>query len=221
MSESEVIFPDPRQATEEGIVALGGRMDVATLKAAYRQGIFPWPQPGYPLIWCSPDPRGVIDFSELHIPKSLARSARRSLGRWTFTVNQAFTQVMQECQKKPRPGQTGTWILDSMIPAYQRLRAEDLAMSLECWNGQELVAGIYGVSIAGYFSGESMFTHEPDASKLCLVRLIDVLKSRGHSWIDVQMVTPVIESLGGKYISREEFLQRIGVFSGHGSKAKS
>lgn len=206
-----VEFPDPRESSPEGLVAVGGTMDAATLWQAYNLGIFPWPQEDLPWLWFSPDPRGVLDFSELHIPRSLARRQRQVLGKWTFTVNQAFDRVMVECQKKPRPGQPGTWIMPEMIPAYQALFQEGRALSVECWERTQLVGGIYGVLTPKYFSGESMFHHQTDASKLCLLYLIQDLKRRGLTWIDMQMVTPVVENLGGKYISREEFLGRIDV----------
>lgn len=193
----------------EGLISVGGRMDAATLKMAYARGIFPWPQEGLPLLWFSPDPRGVLDFNELHIPKSLAKSRRRYEGQWRFTMNQAFAQVMSECRVQKRPGQDGTWILPAMIPAYTRLFSEGHALSAECWEGEELIGGIYGVLSKDYFSGESMFHKRSEASKLSLLFLIEHLKQRGFTWMDVQMVTPVLESLGGKYISRTEFYRRL------------
>jgi len=202
-------FPDPRQSTSEGLVAVGGRLSPDMLLAAYRKGIFPWPQDDMPMLWFSPDPRGVIDFSEVHIPRSLEKFRRKVSDSWTFTVNKSFRAVMDECGKQKRPGQAGTWIIPSMPPAYQRLHAQGYALSVECWENDELIGGIYGVDLGYYFSGESMFFKRTNASKLSLLYLMDHLKTRGLTWMDVQMVTPVIESLGGKYISREQFLHRI------------
>lgn len=204
-------FPDPRESSPEGLVAVGGSMNGATLKAAYAKGIFPWPQEGMPWLWFSPDPRGVLDFADLHIPRTLARTRRRIEGRWEFRINGDFVTVMTECQKKSRPGQDGTWIMPEMIPAYAALFDEGRALCVEARTEGRLIGGIYGVLTDRYFSAESMFYHEPEASKLCLWRLIEELRGRGHEWMDVQMVTSVVEALGGRYIPREDFLQRIGV----------
>ena len=128
-----------------------------------------------------------------------------------FTLNQAFDEVMQACGLQPRPGQSGTWILPEMRPPYLELQKNGKALSLECWEDGVLIGGIYGVLIRGLFSGESMFFLKSNASKMCFWKLVEYLKSEGHSWMDIQMVTPVTEAFGGKYNSREEFLQRRGV----------
>lgn len=205
----QMTFPSPHQATEEGLIAVGGDLSVDILIEAYESGIFPWPQEDMPLLWFSPDPRGVIDFSELHIPESLQKFMKKNTS-WRFSQNEAFAEVVRECRLQPRPGQKGTWILPEMETAYLELQKLDKAISIECWEGQELVGGIYGVLSSEYFSGESMFFKRDNASKLCLLHLIEVLKGYGHTWIDIQMVTQVLSSLGGKYISRDEFLKRIG-----------
>lgn len=204
------IFPDPRTATEEGLVAVGGPLSVEVLREAYGLGIFPWPQEGYPMLWFSPDPRGVIDFSDLHVPRSLAKFQKQH-SHFRFSVNEAFDAVIAGCRDQERPGQSGTWILPPMVMAYRRLFAEGHVLSVECWEQDELLGGIYGVLSDEYFSAESMFHRRNNVSKLCLLQLVEELKTRGFTWMDVQMVTPVVESLGGKYISREEFLKRIGV----------
>ncbi len=204
-------FPNPRESSPEGLVAVGGPMNAAMLKAAYAKGIFPWPQEGMPWLWFSPDPRGVLDFADLHIPRSLAKARRRVEDSWEFRLNGDFAAVMTECQLKPRPGQDGTWIMPEMIPAYGALFDEGRALSVEARLDGQLVGGIYGVLSERYFSAESMFFHVSDASKLCLWFLLEELQRRGHTWADMQMVTSVVESLGGKYIEREEFLKRIGV----------
>ncbi len=204
-------FPNPRESSPEGLVAVGGHMNAETLMAAYAKGIFPWPQEGVPWLWFSPDPRGVLDFADLHLSKSLKKLQRHSTDVWRVSVNEAFEHVMRECQMKPRPGQPGTWIMPEMIPAYGQLFNEGHALSVECWRGEQLVGGIYGVLSEQYFSAESMFYHETGASKVALLHLIGELKRREHAWMDMQMVTSVVEALGGKYIPREEFLKRIGV----------
>lgn len=205
---SSVDFPDPRETLAEGILAVGGRLDVATLYAAYSRGIFPWPQPGLPMLWFSPEKRGVLLFEDFKVPESLRRFQRRH-PHITYTVNQAFLQVMEECSKQPRPGQDGTWITSGMLKAYEDFFKAGFCLSLEVWENQELVGGIYGVLVEGVFSGESMFYRRPNASKLALWRLVELLKELGHEWMDVQMVTPVVGSFGGKYIDREDYLEML------------
>lgn len=214
------LFPNPRKSTPEGLVAVGGNLEIETLREAYRKGIFPWPQPEMPLLWFSPDPRGILDFVDFHIPKSLAKFARKQT-HWQFTFNRAFTQVIEACRTQARKGpdgqmQAGTWILPEMALAYERLFQEGQILTCECWEGDELIGGIYGVltmTAAGFllFSGESMFHHKSNASKMVLWKLVEHLQSQGHKWMDIQMVTEVTGMFGGKYIPREEFLNRIGV----------
>lgn len=204
------LFPDPREASPEGLVAVGGPLTVEALIEAYSRGIFPWPHEGYPMLWFSPDPRGVIDFEEFHVPRSLAKFARQN-SDWRYTVNTAFERVMKECSEQPRPGQTSTWITPSMLMSYQRLFADGHVLSVEVWDGDELVGGIYGVLSQKYFSAESMFFKKDNASKMALWKLVEELQMRGMTWMDVQMVTPIISAFGGKYIEKEEFLSRIGV----------
>jgi leucyl/phenylalanyl-tRNA---protein transferase len=206
---------NPRMATPEGLVAVGGNLEVPTLQEAYRNGIFPWPQEGLPLLWFCPDPRGVLDFQDLHIPRSLKKWARQH-DHWKYTVNQAFPEVIRGCRNQPREGQAGTWILPEMEEAYLRLFDEGQILSLEVWEDDKLIGGIYGVLTLAengklFFSGESMFHLKTNASKMAFIKMIQHLKSHGHSWMDIQMLTEVTTSMGGKYISREEFLARIGV----------
>lgn len=208
-------FPNPRQSTPEGLVAMGGNLDVETLEAAYKKGLFPWPQEGLPLLWFSPDPRGVLDFQDLHVPDSLKKWNRKHSG-WEYTVNRAFAQVIQNCRLQKRAGQQGTWILPEMVEAYQRLFDLGRILCLECWDQGELIGGIYGVLTLTekgemLFSGESMFHLKSNASKMCLWKMVEHLQSQGHRWMDIQMITDVTQMMGGKYIPREEFLQRIGV----------
>lgn len=204
------MFPNPRSANLDGIVAIGGALTVKTLFEAYCKGIFPWPQPGYPLLWFSPDPRGVLDFANLRVPRSLTKWAKKNQ-HLQFTMNQNFSEVIQQCRLQERPDQDGTWILPQMVRSYTEFHKAGYAMSLECWEDGALIGGIYGVLVNGLFSGESMFYKKPNVSKICLLKMIEFLKSKGHTWMDIQMVTPVTASFGGKYISRDEYLKRIGI----------
>ena len=201
-------FPDPRQADRDDVVAIGGDLHPETLQLAYRSGIFPWPHRGMPLLWFSPDPRAVLDFEFLHVPERLARRKRNT--KLTFTIDRAFPEVIAACQHIPRSGQDGTWISAPLRRAYERLHARGDAHSVEAWDESgNLVGGLYGVSAGGYFSGESMFHKESDASKMCVLHLIEHLKSQGITWLDVQTMTPHFLSLGAVDISREAFLDRV------------
>jgi len=174
---------------------------------AYRQGIFPWPVEGLPLLWFSPAERGVLLFDELHQSRSLRRAQRRS--RLRFTIDRSFGYVIRACAERPRPGQDGTWITPSIITAYVRLHRLGIAHSVEAWDGERLVAGIYGVEIDGAFAAESMFYLEPNASKLTLLFFIEHLRNAGLDWLDIQVLTPHMERLGARTIARDAFLTRL------------
>lgn len=206
---------DPRRSTPEGLVAVGGSLTVENLLEAYRVGVFPWPQEGLPMLWFSPDPRGVLDFEDLHVPRSL-RKWEKQHPHWKYTLNKAFSQVIHQCRVQKRPDQQGTWILPAMEKAYRDLFDAGRVLSLEVWENEDLIGGIYGVvgvNASGqmHFSGESMFHLQSNASKMALVKLVEHLKNQGQTWMDIQMVTEVTAALGGKYISREDFLQRLGI----------
>jgi len=205
---SSIPFLEPEQALAEGIVAVGGRLDVGTLYEAYRRGIFPWPQEGLPMLWFSPPERGVLFFDELHIPRR-AKELLKTKDLYRFTQNQALPQVLEFCQKQPRPGQDGTWILDEMIEAYQNFHQAGFVRSFEVWQGKELVGGLYGVFLQGVFSGESMFHRQTDGSKRALLYAIEILQNEGLHWIDTQMVTPVVGAFGGRLIPRAEYLKML------------
>lgn len=197
-------FPDPRLADEDGVVAFGGDLHPTTLLAAYRQGIFPWPVNGLPMVWFSPAERAVLRFAELHLPRSLARAWRQH--RWQLTLDRAFAAVIAACAQAPRPGQDGTWITPELERAYVRLHHMGIAHSAEVWDGDQLVGGIYGVAVDGVFSGESMFHRAPNASKVALLHLVGHLQSRGLDWIDIQVMTPHMQRLGARDLPRDEFL---------------
>ncbi len=202
-----VRFPDPRTATEEGVVAVGGDLHPDSLLLAYRQGIFPWPVEGMPLLWFSPAERGVLDFADLHLPRSLVRARRRSALR--CTIDKAFAAVIRACADVPRPGQAGTWITPDIITAYVRLHRMGIAHSVDVWHDDRLAGGLYGVDVDGAFAAESMFHREPNASKLALLFLVDHLRAHGLDWLDIEVLSPHLERLGAKAISRDEFLERL------------
>lgn len=209
-------FPDPRGATPDGIVAVGGRPEPELLAEAYARGIFPWPVEGYPLLWFSPAERGVLFFEELHVPRSLARERRRT--RLQFTVDGAFERVIRACATVERPHEKGTWITREMIRGYCEFHRRGLAHSVEAWDGGELVGGVYGVDAGGAFAGESMFRLRPNASKLALLHLIEHLRARGLQWLDIQVLTPHTEALGARLIPREEFLRLLADTQARGLK---
>ena len=206
-AERRTTFPDPESGLDEGVVDLSDDLRIERLLEAYSFGIFPWPHEDLPTIWFCPKDRGVLDFADFHIPKSLEKVHRKKTFHCTF--NQRFNEVIEACAKIPRPHQTGTWITPKLVDAYKAFHKAGYAQSVECWLGDRLVGGLYGVYVAGVFSGESMFHWEDNASKICLVELIAALKANGIEWMDIQMVTPVLEGMGGKYISRKDYLARV------------
>ena len=200
-------FPDPRMTLDEGILDISDDLRVERLLEAYSFGIFPWPHEDLPTLWYCPVQRGVLDFADFHVPQSLAKFMRKS--DWTFTFDREFDRVLEACAKSARPGQKGTWITTKLMNAYKDFHRAGYAHSLEVWSGSELVGGLYGVYVGGVFCGESMFFEKSNASKVALVRLVDFLRGQGVTWMDIQMVTPLLEMVGGKYISREVFLRRL------------
>lgn len=201
------LFPPADRADENGIVCYGGDWTAILLLDAYRSGIFPWPQEDMPILWFSPDPRGVLFFDQLHLSKSFKKWMKKQ--NYKVTYNSAFAQVMRECQNQIRPDQKGTWILSEMIPCYEDLFKMGYAYSVEIWNEDVLVGGLYGVNTETYASGESMFHKETNASKLALYMAVQYLSQNGKTWLDTQMVTEVTKSFGAVEITRKEFLQKI------------
>jgi leucyl/phenylalanyl-tRNA--protein transferase len=199
-------FPDPRYAPSD-IVAMGEDLRVETLREAYYKGIFPWPHDGLPLPWFSPRRRAVIFFDELHVGRSLRKVQSRT--PFTFSIDGDFRGVIGGCAAAERPDQDGTWIAPAMIAAYTRFHDAGHAHSVEAWEGDTLVGGLYGIDCGGIFTGESMFHTRPDASKLALLFLIEHLRERGATLIDCQVMTPHMEALGAREISRARFLDAL------------
>jgi len=194
---------------DSDVVVWGGELTVSNLVNAYRRGIFPWPyEPNEPIPWCSPDPRAILPFEDFHIPRSLARVMRNN--PYTITIDQAFPRVIRACAKIRRRPELGTWIFDTMIKAYERLHRVGAAHSVEVWNADgDLVGGLYGVSVDGLFSGESMFHLEANTSKIAVVHLVEHLMARGLDWLDIQELSPHFERFGARHVSRAEFIHLI------------
>jgi leucyl/phenylalanyl-tRNA--protein transferase len=199
-------FPDPRYAPSD-IVAMGEDLRVETLREAYHKGIFPWPHDGLPLPWFSPRRRAVIFFDELHVGRSLRKVQARA--PFTFTIDCDFRGVIAACAAAERPDQDGTWIAPAMIAAYTRMHEAGEAHSIEAWQDGTIVGGLYGIDCGGVFTGESMFHLRPDASKLALLFLIERLRERGATLLDCQVMTPHMEALGAREISRGRYLDAL------------
>jgi len=198
-----IVFPDPNEADEEGLLAIGGDLSSERLLAAYDRGIFPWYDDGFPPLWWSPDPRAVIERSELHVSRSLRRVLRQ--GRFTVTFDRAFEDVMRACGDR----EAGTWILPEMIDAYVALHRAGHAHSFEVWDDQGLAGGLYGVHRGALFAAESMFHRRTDASKVALVHAVATAFAAGIELFDVQLMTPHLASMGAIEISRAEYVARV------------
>ena len=201
-------FPNPRRALHEpnGLLAFGGDLSAERLLDAYRHGIFPWFNEGEPILWWSPDPRCVFRTDALHV----SRRTRRSLAScgWTVTVDHSFDQVIRGCAGE-RANERGTWISPEMMRAYEELHHRGHAHSLEVWDGDRLVGGIYGVAIGRLFCGESMFSAVSGGSKAALIALCALLAERGYPLLDAQVTNPHLVSLGAVDMPREVFLARV------------
>lgn len=200
----QLIFPPPAYAEPDGLVAVGGDLQPDRLLLAYRTGIFPWFSPGDPILWWSPDPRFVMKPEEIKISKSMKQVLNRGIFRITY--NQAFEQVISNCKSIPRDGQPGTWITNEMKRAYCHLHDLGYAHSVEAWQDDKLVGGLYGVSLGGAFFGESMFSQVSNASKAAFIHLAKHLQTLTFSLIDCQMHTAHLESLGASNMDRDQFL---------------
>jgi leucyl/phenylalanyl-tRNA--protein transferase len=199
--DERVIFPEPKLAEPDGLLALGGDLSPERLLLAYKHGIFPWYSDDTPILWYAPHERFVLYPNELNISKSMRQVMRKGL--FEITVNQAFEQVINACSIVPREGQDGTWITGDMKQAYINLHQLGHAHSYEVWQNGELVGGLYGVHAGHVFCGESMFSKVSNASKAAL---ITICQSGKYNLIDCQLHTEHLESMGAKFISRDAYL---------------
>ncbi|MCF6140096.1 leucyl/phenylalanyl-tRNA--protein transferase [Flavobacterium sp. K77] len=198
-------FPDVNQANRDGILAIGGDLSPERLQLAYKSGIFPWFETGDPILWWSPNPRMVLFLEELKISKSMRNVLNK--GEFSVTFNQNFRDVISYCQKVKRDGQNGTWITNDMIEAYCKLHDLGIAKSVEVWQDDILVGGLYGVDLGNIFCGESMFSLVSNASKVAFIALVNHLKNENYKLLDCQVYNPHLESLGCREIPREEFMR--------------
>lgn len=199
----KIEFPHASEASSDGLLAIGGDLSPERLLHAYSNGIFPWFDNKEPILWWSPDPRFVIFKNELKVSKSMKQLFKKNA--FKVTLNKDFEAVIQQCAKANRYGQDGTWITDSMIKAYTKFNELGYAISVEVWQDENLVGGLYGVDIGNnVFCGESMFAKVSNASKYGFIHFI---QNSNYNLIDCQLHTNHLESLGGKAISRTEFLK--------------
>lgn len=199
-------FPEPSEASAQGLLAYGGDLHPERLLAAYQNGIFPWYNEGEPILWWSPDPRMVLFPEKLSISKSMKRLFKKQTFR--VSLNQNFEAVINQCASIPRKGQQGTWIGEDMKMAYLQLHQMGYAHSVEVWNNQDLVGGLYGIYLKEkkIFCGESMFSKVSNASKYGFIWWVKTLQKKGVKLIDCQIYTAHLASLGAEEISREVFL---------------
>ena len=200
----KIEFPSVETAKQYGMVAVGGDLSPERLLLAYKSGIFPWYSEDEPIVWYSPNPRMVLFPEKLKVSKSMRQLLKKDVFKVTF--NQAFQEVISNCKTVNRSaqGETGTWITDEMKEAYIKLHELGIAKSVEVWQDDVLVGGLYGLEINDFFCGESMFSYVSNASKTAFVHLI---KNNNYKLIDCQVYNPHLESLGAEEVSREEFLK--------------
>lgn len=203
---NDLFFPPVTEADEEGVLAIGGDLSSERLQLAYKSGIFPWFNEGEPILWCAPDPRMVLFFDELVISKSMRNILNRRMFKVTY--NKSFREVISNCQQIKRDGQNGTWISNEMIDAYCKLNEEGIAKSVEVWQDEKLVGGLYGIDLGkgNIFCGESMFSKVSNASKVAFIALALHLQKENYKLLDCQVYNPHLESLGCREIEREEFM---------------
>lgn len=199
-------FPPTYEALTEpnGLLAIGGDLNPKRIASAYSKGIFPWFTDGEPILWWSPCPRAVIPINKLRINRTLRKALNKT--NYNVTINHSFEQVIRYCADAPFRRE-GTWIVDDMIEAYIQMHKQGIAHSVEVWRDNKLVGGLYGVAINGYFSGESMFYLEPNASKIALVYIAKHLSSQHITFIDCQIINPFLKDMGCIEINRKEFIQ--------------
>lgn len=202
--DDELIFPHPILREPDGLMAVGGDLSPERLLLAYRWGIFPWYHEGQPILWWWLAPRLMVRPADVHISHSVRNYINRQ--KYKVTFDQDFTSVMQRCSSVKRVGQEGTWIMPEMIDAYTTLHQLGYAHSVEVWEGDQLVGGLYGIALGKIFFGESMFAEKPNASKVGFVTLAQHLDKKGFLWIDCQQDTPHMRTLGADLVEEDDFL---------------
>lgn len=202
LDENKISFPDPTYARLDGLLAIGGDLSVERLLLAYTHGIFPWYNPDEEILWWCPKKRFVIFPKEIHISRSMRKYMKNH--KLEIKLNRDFADTMHHCRTK-REFEEGTWISDEMEEAYLRLHKAGYAISLEVYENEELAGGLYGVSIGKCFFGESMFSEKENGSKVALIALARLLDQNDFLFIDCQFHTEHLESMGGRYISWEEY----------------
>ncbi len=205
LSKYEIKFPNPNDANEDGIVAWGGDLNPSRLIYAYQSGIFPWYSKGDPIIWWSTNPRLIMELEDFKISNSL----KKNIKKFNYKFDSNFIEVMKNCRDIQRDDQNETWIQDDIITAYSELFDMGIAHSIESYQDNKLVGGLYGVVVGKVFCGESMFSLVSDASKSAYAILIKHLKEWKYDFIDCQVPTNHLKSLGAKEVSREYFLDRL------------
>ena len=206
-------FPNPENATADGLLAIGGDLSVERLLLAYNSGIFPWFEDDQPILWWSPNPRMILFPEKFKISKSFQKTLNNE--KFKITFNQNFAEVIKNCASVPRKGQPGTWITEEMQEAYNRLHRIGRAVSIEVWEDETLVGGLYGVDLPErkVFCGESMFSLVSDASKVAFYYLSENVKSKNYKFIDCQIYNEHLESLGAEEMGRDEFLTLLSPIS--------
>jgi leucyl/phenylalanyl-tRNA--protein transferase len=211
-------LPSPGSVPEDvpGLVSAGGSLTPARLEEAYRQGLFPWFGPGQPVLWWSPDPRMVLQVADFRLHRSLRKTLQRFLATpgCAIRFDSDFARVMRHCAATPREGQDGTWIVPAMVQAYVAWHAAGRTHSVETWVGDQLVGGLYFVSIGRMVFGESMFSHATDASKLALAALVAACRAHGVAWIDCQQYTGHLASMGAHEVPRARFQAHLALALG-------
>ena len=202
---TDLFFPPFTDANADGILAIGGDLNSDRLILAYKSGIFPWFEDDEPIIWWSPNPRMVLFLDELIVSKSMRNILNRNSFKVTF--NQNFKEVISNCQKVKRKEQKGTWITNEMMDAYCKLNEIGIAKSVEVWQNNELVGGLYGIDLGHIFCGESMFSTISNASKVGFIALVNQLKKDNYNLLDCQVYNEHLESLGCREIDRNEFMK--------------
>ncbi|WP_457744250.1 leucyl/phenylalanyl-tRNA--protein transferase [Sulfurimonas sp.] len=205
LNKYSLTFPNPRDANEEGIVAWGGDLNPSRLLRAYQNGIFPWYSNQDPILWWSTNPRLIMELDDFKLKKSL----KKNLKKFEYKIDENFVQVMKNCATITRNGQSDTWINNDLIESFNTLHGMGFAHSIESYKDGKLVGGLYGLSIGKVFCGESMFAYETDASKAAYAILVKHLKKWGYDFIDCQVPTNHLKSLGAKEVSRDVYLERL------------